>query len=214
MEKHHLCRQPDKAAFVCGSSRAHLPLGRADPENEHSRHRSRGNKAPTASTTPRRPRRPGRYRRCRYRKHCLKKGRGLGASQEGRLNRVGFPVTELKITQSSQTAGSSGTDGPDHIKVIFPTAAGAGIHTVSLTWRRRPSRREQRLAEVFPPLLRRGFWCCLDQGQVLPALLQGFLLSFGIAFITRAGGSVYQLEGRKTHADKLLSLYRFPNVTP
>lgn len=98
--------------------------------------------------------------------------------------------------------------------MIFPAAAGAGTHTASLTWCRQLSRREQRLAEVFPSLLLGGFWRRLDQGQVLPALLQGLLLSFGITFVARAGGSVYQLEGRKTSVDKLLSPYHFPAVTP
>lgn len=110
--------------------------------------------------------------------------------------------------------GSSGTAGPEHTKVIFPAMVGASRNTTSLTWHRWPSRREQRLTEIFSSLLLRGFWCHLDQGQVLPALLQGLLLSFGIAFITRAGGSVYQLEGRKNHVDKLSSLYHFLMVTP
>jgi len=97
--------------------------------------------------------------------------------------------------------------------VIFPAAAGASTHAVSLTWRW-PSRREQRLAEVFPSLLLGGFRRRLDQGQVLPALLQGLLLCFGIALVARAGGPVYQLEERKTRADKLSPPYRFPAAAP
>lgn len=77
----------------------------------------------------------------------------------------------------------------------------------SLTWHHRPSWRQQRLTEVFPSLLLGGFWCGLDQCQVLPALLQGLLLGFGITLIPRAGGSVDQLEGRKNQEDKLLSLF-------
>lgn len=138
----------------------------------------------------------------------------MGASQEGRLNRVGFPVTELKITQCFQAVGSSGTDGPGAHQGDLPNRGGSRHATTSLTWRRRPSWREQRLTEVFPSLLLGEFWRCLDQGQVLPALLQGLLLSFGIAFVARAGGSVYQLEGRKSHVDELLSWYHFPTVTP
>ncbi|XP_040430971.1 uncharacterized protein LOC121078650 [Cygnus olor] len=54
------------------------------------------------------------------------------------------------------------------------------------------SRREQGLAEVLPSLPLGRFLRRFDQGQVLPALLQGLPLGFGIAFIARARGSVYQ----------------------
>lgn len=70
-----------------------------------------------------------------------------------------------------------------------------GALTASITWCWWWSRREQGLAEVFPSLPLGRFLCGFDQGQVLPALLQGLLLGFGIAVIARARGSVYQLEG-------------------
>lgn len=97
--------------------------------------------------------------------------------------------------------------------MIPPDHGASHTRPMSLTWCWWPGWGEQGLAEVFPSLLLGGFWCCFDQGQVLPALLQGLLLGFGIALIAKAGGSVYELQGRKAHRDELLALYHFPTVT-
>lgn len=174
--------QPAGQASLCqqqftGTSSS---LDRADPKTKRC---STGNKGKAASTTTSWLRHPGVIRDA-VTEALPKKGPQLGSLPRGK-------------TQSGQLSGHGAKN-----KAQLPGTASQGDfhpHTlaISITWCRWWSRGEQGFTEVFPSLLLGRFLCCFDQGQVLPALLEALLLSFGIIFLSRARGSIYQLAGEK-----------------
>lgn len=178
--------QPAGQASLClqqfiGTSSS---LDRADPKTKHC---STGNKSKAASTATGWLRHPGVIRGT-VTEALPKKGPQLGSLPRGK-------------TQSGQLSGHEAKN-----KAQLPGTASQGdLHphalAISITWCWRWSRGEQGFAEVFPSLLLGRFLCCFDQGQVLPALLQALLLSFGIIFLSRARGSIYQLVGETDGGD-------------
>lgn len=178
--------QPAGQASLClqqfiGTSSS---LDRADPKTKHC---STGNKSKAASTATSWLRHPGVIRGT-VTEALPKKGPQLGSLPRGK-------------TQSGQLSGHGAKN-----KAQLPgTACQGDLHphalAISITWCWRWSRGEQGFAEVFPSLLPGRFLCCFDQGQVLPALLQALLLSFGIIFLSRARGSIYQLVGETDGGD-------------